>query len=443
MVGMRAGRHKHPVVGQGPIKELAKKLQDLRAAAGSPTYKEMAARVHVSDTSLSQADNGRNLPTEPMFHAYLDALGDIDPGDRATCEELYASARTNTEPDSTISVPAAASPVETPAPSIEPVASPVETVAESPPRASALPLAPATPLVPPMPQPAIPGELGGPVVDRIPRSRLQVALGATALLALVGGMVIGAKLAAPTGAGTPTGTHPSGPALTSTRPAMSMPAHLTLDQLAQKTITVADPPSSGRYTYLREWSWVRDTNSPDTTEPYTVNDEQLWWAEDNSGKRVTIANPESNHPEPPYVQTFPVGDLKNPVDPPAELDAILAGQLTPPGAAGPSPAGAIRMVAEVYQYRVPRPAQRAAILRVLSNTPGITTEGQGRDRMDRLGLVVSAVSDNGTTRDVLIFDPGSGFLLSYERDTTTPPSHVPFALTYRLYLDHTYRNTLD
>ena len=62
---------------EGPIAEFAAELRGVRDRAGRPTYREMARKVHRSQTSLSEAAGGRIVPTWETTEAFLRAC-DVD-----------------------------------------------------------------------------------------------------------------------------------------------------------------------------------------------------------------------------------------------------------------------------------------------------------------------------------------------------------------------------
>lgn len=65
--------------GDGPLVRLAADLRQLRAAAGKPSYRELARRAHYSSTTLSDAAGGRRLPSLEICLAYVRACnGDED-----------------------------------------------------------------------------------------------------------------------------------------------------------------------------------------------------------------------------------------------------------------------------------------------------------------------------------------------------------------------------
>lgn len=68
------GRLERPL-DEGPLREFAQGLRDLRAAVGSPTYRELARIAHVSQSALSAAASGQALPTWEVTAAYVRACG--------------------------------------------------------------------------------------------------------------------------------------------------------------------------------------------------------------------------------------------------------------------------------------------------------------------------------------------------------------------------------
>ncbi|MES4901031.1 MULTISPECIES: helix-turn-helix domain-containing protein [unclassified Streptomyces] len=92
-----AGRPESPLdPSAGPVQRLAFELRKLRAEAGSPTYRAMAARTDHGASTLSQAAAGERLPTLPVVLAYAQACG----GDPEEWEERWrqAAAKEAAEP---------------------------------------------------------------------------------------------------------------------------------------------------------------------------------------------------------------------------------------------------------------------------------------------------------------------------------------------------------
>ncbi|MCP2322646.1 hypothetical protein HDA40_001153 [Hamadaea flava] len=73
------GRAERPLdPGSGLLGRFAAELRELRTAAGRPSYRTMAGRVHFSRSALAQAAGGRVLPTLPVLLGYVQAC-DGDP----------------------------------------------------------------------------------------------------------------------------------------------------------------------------------------------------------------------------------------------------------------------------------------------------------------------------------------------------------------------------
>ncbi len=70
------GRTERPLEpANGVCAEFAAGLRELRRAAGSPPYRQLADRAHYSPTALSEAAAGRRLPTLEVALAYVAACG--------------------------------------------------------------------------------------------------------------------------------------------------------------------------------------------------------------------------------------------------------------------------------------------------------------------------------------------------------------------------------
>ncbi|MDT0320233.1 helix-turn-helix domain-containing protein [Streptomyces millisiae] len=70
------GRPERPLdPATGPIARFAAGLRELRHAAGSPSYRELARRCNYSVTTLSDAAGGRRLPTLEVTLAFVEACG--------------------------------------------------------------------------------------------------------------------------------------------------------------------------------------------------------------------------------------------------------------------------------------------------------------------------------------------------------------------------------
>ncbi|WP_328428081.1 helix-turn-helix domain-containing protein [Streptomyces sp. NBC_00443] len=96
------GRAEKPLDPQeGPVQRFAHELRELRRAAGSPTYREMARRAGYSAPTLSGAAAGERLPSLPVALAYVEACDgsrqEWEPRWHALAGELSAQPVTDAE----------------------------------------------------------------------------------------------------------------------------------------------------------------------------------------------------------------------------------------------------------------------------------------------------------------------------------------------------------
>ncbi|MFC0528813.1 hypothetical protein [Phytohabitans kaempferiae] len=243
-------------------------------------------------------------------------------------------------------------------------------------------------------------------------------------------------------ASVPVGT-PSALALSTVGEPPAARPHLAA--LARSVRGVPEEPAVGGYTYVHVQTWAAGRSRG--ARP-SARDERLWWAADRSGRAVTtvLAQPPPVPvpvvPGPSTSDTFITdyepGKVPVVVDAPSAQAPILAFQLADRHPLSEGPRGVLRAVADLYRHHDLDPAQRAAALQVLADTDGVDYRGTVVDRTGRRGVAVSVDSDGGATRDVAVFDPRAGHLLSYERvelvGAATSPSRSPALVAYVLYL---------
>lgn len=229
----------------------------------------------------------------------------------------------------------------------------------------------------------------------------------------------------------------------------SIPAGPPLRALQQVVVgSPADPAPCGRYAFIRLRQWAADTvigvDGLGTTET-VLFELARWRAGDGSGRVTTTRIPARSTPES-HSDDFPAGGLRPGVSGPLSSDPQhLARQMS----ANQPPIGGqavVRAVADIYGWYLPDRDQRAAIVAVLA---GMNLQWRGRtiDRAGRPGLAVSVDSDDGTSRDVLVFDPVTGRLLAYELVLLRNPGGLrgvfPAVQTYDLYLEQRYTATFS
>jgi hypothetical protein len=89
----RVGRPERTIdPAEGPLSRFAHELRQLRAAAGYPSYRVLAATALFSPSVLSTAANGMSFPTLQVTLAYASACGG-DIGDWRRRWEAVAAAR--------------------------------------------------------------------------------------------------------------------------------------------------------------------------------------------------------------------------------------------------------------------------------------------------------------------------------------------------------------
>ncbi|MEV0570773.1 CU044_5270 family protein [Dactylosporangium sp. NPDC050588] len=194
-----------------------------------------------------------------------------------------------------------------------------------------------------------------------------------------------------------------------------------LAELAELARQAPPIPGAGSYTYVRTRQWTL----PPGGGTALVTDEETWWGADMSGQRRSCPVPgfTAPHPAAKCGISDAVGPASAPImlQAPSEDPALLAVQLAH---AGDLPDVSDR--ARIFLDRIVAlmrtvaltPAQRAAALRVLADTPGIVHHGEVVDPTGRRGLAVAAdPAQRATPATVAVFDVGSGQLLTVERAT--------------------------
>ncbi|GAA2999655.1 hypothetical protein GCM10020229_09990 [Kitasatospora albolonga] len=107
------GRREAPLdPGGGPLSRFAVDLRELRRAAGSPSYQELARLTHYAASTLAAAAAGRKAPSSAVLAAYVGACGgDVEAWERRRLALATAAAD---EPDGASAVtPAEPTPTET------------------------------------------------------------------------------------------------------------------------------------------------------------------------------------------------------------------------------------------------------------------------------------------------------------------------------------------
>lgn len=209
------------------------------------------------------------------------------------------------------------------------------------------------------------------------------------------------------------------------------PARSQLVALSARSRACADRVSPARYTYVHTVTW----SAQDTT---TARDEQLWWAANHSGRQI-VAEVDSlrvsGAPSYGSVGDFRPGELSVVIDSPSSDPAVLSSQLAEYQSFKLGPQVPLRTVVDLYRYHALDAAHRSAAIRVLADTDGLLYGGRVTDLAGRTGLAITVADAGGTTRDIAVFEPATGRLLSYERDALSQAAGTPVAvLEYVVFL---------
>jgi hypothetical protein len=295
-----------------------------------------------------------------------------------------------------------------------------------------------------------------------PRRRLVLAAGAGAVALAGVAAIAGVNLLSPV-------TH-DGYAVTPVPLAYQQAAHpaepaaTMLNRIAAQAAQLPAPAPAGRYQHLTATSWNLTTriykNRP-VQSAVVPEQRETWRGPDRSGTvtvsfKAPVFQSQAQRRQwqdegSPGADIGPRTDVYGPgklgvmwtgaaPDDPAMLAPWL--QKGHPSANGP--AETLVAVSDLTAEQVLSPAQRAAVLRVLATTPGLSYTGQTTDRAGRAGEAFSVESGYSglPTRYTVIIDPTNGALLDYEETLTTTAGalnvKVPAVISYQTYLHAGY-----
>lgn len=86
------GRRKLPISGYGPEAQLARQLREL-ARAADLTFERIAKRSGCAKSTISNAANGRKLPTPKVLRRFVAACGVTDPDELREWDRRLCAAR--------------------------------------------------------------------------------------------------------------------------------------------------------------------------------------------------------------------------------------------------------------------------------------------------------------------------------------------------------------
>jgi hypothetical protein len=207
------------------------------------------------------------------------------------------------------------------------------------------------------------------------------------------------------------------------------PAADVLDDLA-RTAERATPAASGRYEYQKvlTWALLTSVTREGSDSSLVPSVRETWRGTDGTGLSRSTADGRTTSGR------LSPSSVRYSTDPETLATQLAAGHPT-----GLGPAERFTAVVDLYLDRVPDPALRATILKVLAGERGLENRGTVTDRAGRTGVAISIDSGPGglPTRYTLIFDPGTGMLLDSEQMLTTTAGElhvrIPSVIEYQVW----------
>ncbi|WP_433230253.1 hypothetical protein ACQP2H_31520 [Micromonospora sp. CA-248260] len=173
---------------------------------------------------------------------------------------------------------------------------------------------------------------------------------------------------------------------------------------------------------------------PAQSDDRVVREYRRWVTDDGWDCEASAVIKEHRPPVPEGADCLAPGDVRIRVPDPSTDPLELRRQLL--AEQGPGSTGTFRGIANLYKDHCLSHAQRAAVVKLLPQTPGVVYRGSWSDGEGRSGLAfsVDAGATDGTlnSRDTLVIDPRNGALLFHEL-TTSPESLSPVAETRTTY----------
>lgn len=217
--------------------------------------------------------------------------------------------------------------------------------------------------------------------------------------------------------------------------------------IAARVQALPDDTGSGRYakTVIEGWAlWTR-VDGEQVTSEVVPQMSTSWTAADGSGRVVTeIEGPGTARSADDDVLAAGERALMWPLASLSADDATLASQLESNHPVGNGPAERLVATLDAAAEQPQTPAVRAAMLRYLAQTPGLTTTGMVSDRAGRTGLAVHVTTSMSglPERRTVIIDPNTGRILGGETTLTETAGKlnvpVPSVISYTNLISSEY-----
>lgn len=221
-----------------------------------------------------------------------------------------------------------------------------------------------------------------------------------------------------------------------------------LEAIADRAAALPNDLGAGRYARIRTESWDLFTrvNGEQVTSDVVPQAMTSWTAADGSGQTTRSylwpdGDTDTERTEWPAGRAlmWPLASLSSDA-------AVLAQQLEAKHPVTNGAAERLVAVQDLYREQPLTPQVRAAVLRYLAATPGLSVTGIVQDRAGRTGLAVHLDNDLGglPNRETVVIDPSDGSVLAAETRLTQTAGalnvRVPAVISYESYLEASYVN---
>ncbi|MDQ0904630.1 hypothetical protein QFZ22_000615 [Streptomyces canus] len=222
------------------------------------------------------------------------------------------------------------------------------------------------------------------------------------------------------------------------RAADAAPAAVLLQQIEQQTTDgrPSSPSPAGVRIHWKSWSlFTREDTGGDAESTLVPQDYVVTAHADGTGTEQQTTQGRS--------ETNPLGRSRMSGAVPGDPGEFRAWLQSRSNVSLSDPKGAAQAAGDLLQRQVLGPQQRAALLHVIGELPGLTFDGKVVDRAGRHGEAFSATSAGSglPTRYTFIVDPASGQVLGIEETLTETAGKlnvkIPAVISYRTYLSAT------
>ncbi len=228
-------------------------------------------------------------------------------------------------------------------------------------------------------------------------------------------------------------------------------AESVLNAIAARAAVLPDDTGSGRYARMDSEGWALWTrvDGEQVTSEVVPQRATVWTAADGSGRLVSRRDGPGRDTDSTD-ETSAAGDrsLMWPLGSLSTDDAELARQLEQSHPVDNGPAERLVAVTDLASEQPLAPQVRAAVLRYLARTPGLTVDGIVTDRAGRRGVAVhvDTTMSGLPERRALIIDPDDGRVLGAETLLTETAGAlnvpVPSVIGYTTFRSGRYTDDL-